>query len=219
MHHYIACLRRAQALAATPPTRYVGGRSLLDMRRFAAPGFVALGLAASAGAQDSHREHGAHEHGSGALNVVFEANELTIELRMPGVNVVGFEHAPGNEADHGAIDKALAIFRDAARLFVTDSKADCKVEHVEANIGPPGDDHDDHGDEKTHDEDGEQGHTELHAEYHFDCAAPQHLKRLEVKAFEHFIDVDALSAQVVTDTYQGAIELKPGRAVLPLGGS
>lgn len=206
------------------PTAHVGGR------RLAALCLAALYLAAPTGARDSHREHGAHEHGAGVLNVVVEANELAIELRMPGVNVVGFEHAPSNEADRAAIDKVLAIFRDPSRLFVADKKAKCEVAHVNATIGPPGGARDEHGkhgdhedngqdDAKAHDEDEAARHTELNAEYHFQCAAPQHLKHLEVRAFEHLIDVDELDAQVVTDTYQGTVELKPGRVVLPLGDS
>lgn len=199
-----------------------------DCLRFGSPFLAALFLVASASAQDSRREHAAHQHGSGALNVAVQAGELAIELRMPGVNVVGFEHAPASEADHAAIDRALAVFRDPARLFVTDAKADCVVEHAEASIGPPGAEHggnDGHGGDNkstggdSHAETEPQSHAELRAEYHFQCASPRHLKSLEVMAFEHLLDVDELDAQVVTDTWQGAVELTPGRAVLPLGDS
>lgn len=57
---------------------------------------TSLLLATSAGAAaGEHREHGAHEHGVAQLNLVLEGEKLLIELASPGVNIVGFEHAPG----------------------------------------------------------------------------------------------------------------------------
>lgn len=178
-------------------------------------GTAALAFAMFAAAQSSHREHGAHEHGSGALNIVVEKDELLIELRFPGVNVVGFEHAPGSEKDRAAINKALAVFRDPARLFIPNAKAGCVVEHVEAAIGAP--DKASHDDTKK--ESSTDAHTELHAEYHFACSSPQHLQSVKVKVFEHLLDVIELDAQVITERWQGIIELTPNSDVLRLGDS
>jgi Protein of unknown function (DUF2796) len=42
------------------------------------------------------REHGAHEHGVAELNLALDGKELWIEFSSPAVNLVGFEHTPGN---------------------------------------------------------------------------------------------------------------------------
>ena len=60
-----------------------------------AAAMILLLASALSAAEGEHREHGAHEHGRGLLNVVVEGNELVIEFEMPGVNVVGFEHEEG----------------------------------------------------------------------------------------------------------------------------
>ena len=117
--------------------------------------------AAFAASEDGHREHGAHEHGRGTLDVALEGEELVVELRMPAVNVVGFEHAPGTDAEREAVRQALARFEDPAAVLVPSPDAECAPEGVEAGfpgMGPVGSrehhDEDEHGHE--HEEDGHE---------------------------------------------------------------
>ena len=117
----------------------------------ALPMFVAC--AAFAASEGGHREHGAHEHGRGTLEVAVEGEELVVELRMPAVNVVGFEHPPGTDAEREAVRQALARFSDPAAVLVPPPGAECEPERVEA--GFPGMDH---GDHHGHHEDEEHGH-------------------------------------------------------------
>jgi len=57
----------------------------------AALGTALLGAAAGAPASEGgHRQHGAHQHGHGTLQVALDGEELVAELRVPAVNVVGF---------------------------------------------------------------------------------------------------------------------------------
>jgi hypothetical protein len=46
------------------------------------------------------RQHGAHVHGIGALNIAQENNELFIELTTPAANIVGFD-APRTDEQKG----------------------------------------------------------------------------------------------------------------------
>ena len=128
----------------------------------ALPMFVAG--AAFAASEDGHREHGAHEHGRGTLDVAVEGEELVVELRMPAVNVVGFEHAPGTDAEREAVRQALARFKDPAAVLVPSPDAECEPERVETGfpgMGPGGPrehhDEDEHEHKHEHDDDGEAG--------------------------------------------------------------
>ncbi len=117
-----------------------------------APAFLAC--AALAASDEQHREHEAHEHGHGTLDIVLEGEELLIELRIPAVNVVGFEHAPRDEAEREAVRKALVPFGDAESVLAIPAEAECESEEAVAEIWSMAgeDDHegDGHGDGEGH---------------------------------------------------------------------
>lgn len=168
------------------------------------------------GAESERREHGAHEHGHGSLDVVTEGRELVIELRVPGVNVVGFEHEPRSEEQRRAVEQALGTFREGAKLFVPSETARCKIEQVEVSLA--GETHHEGEADETHARHERQGpehngeaHSELHGEYRFHCAASERLELLEVRVFDFLTGAEALEARVVTPTVQTAAELRPGK--------
>ena len=196
---------------------------------------LGVALAASDG---EHREHEAHEHGRGMLDIVAEGEELVVEFRIPAANVVGFEHAPRDDAEREAVRKAAETFRNPASVLVLPAEAECEVEETEAGIvgmgaedhdeehGHEGEDHDhdaddhakeehDEHDEHSADSDGE-AHSELRATYHFHCHAPERLVRIEVRVFEHLLDAEEIDVRVVTATAQTAMEIHPGEAVVEL---
>jgi hypothetical protein len=150
---------------------------------------------------DEHRQHGAHVHGVAGLNLALEGNEVHVELDSPAANIVGFEHAPSSEADHAALDQAVATLRGGDRLFQFNSEAGCRMEKADVisallddghhehadDHGHEKKDHDDHGhenkekhahDEHKHDDQGHDGHGhEKHAdETHSDIDAVYHFE-------------------------------------------
>ena len=184
-------------------------------------------------ANHGHREHDAHAHGHGTLDIVVEGETALIELRMPGVNVVGFEHAPKDDAEREAVRQALEPLRDGAAVFVPAPAADCAIEEAAAEISAvaPDDHHDDDGHADDHHDDGEhaedehaghaadsgdEAHSELHATYRFRCGAPERLDRIETRVLEHLHDVEEIDVRVVTPTAQLATELHQGSTVVDL---
>jgi len=137
------------------------------MRPATALAATLLAGAAFAASDGEHREHEAHEHGHGTLDIVVEGEELVIELRIPAVNVVGFEHAPKDDAEREAVRQALVPFGDAASLFVLPAEAECEVEEAEAAIVSM--DHEDehegeeHADSDGHDHEKDGHETDEHA--------------------------------------------------------
>ena len=151
--------------------KYIGNPGIARrMGRIAGLAPALLACAALADQDGEHREHMAHEHGHGTLDIVVEGEELVVELRIPGVNVVGFEHAPRDDAEREAVRQALVPFGDAAALFVLPAEAECELEEAKAEIldTTHEDDHDDHGhteDEHEEDEGHEHEEDEGHEEH------------------------------------------------------
>ena len=108
------------------------------------------------------REHDAHEHGHGALNIVIADSEMLVEMEVPGVHVAGFEHVPKTDAERAAVDAVVKRMRDGGRWFVASTGAGCELEHAEVAMSydEHHDDHDkhakhddhDHGKHKKHDD-------------------------------------------------------------------
>lgn len=122
---------------------------------------------AYAASDDGHREHAAHEHGRGMLDIVAEGEELVVEFRIPAANVVGFEHAPRNDAEREAVRKVSETFRDPASVLALPAEAECEVEEAEAGIvGMDAGEHDDHAHEgEDHDHDADEHAKETHEDH------------------------------------------------------
>ncbi len=172
-----------------------------------------------------HRQHGSHVHGIAALNLALEGREVQIELDSPAANIVGFEHAPSSEADHAALDKAVAMLEDGDRLFKFNDNAGCRMETAKVASELLDEEHEGHAEEKTgehaheakerHDHEDHEGegegegetHSEIEATYHFECNAPGKLTQLTIELFEAFPGMEKLKVQYVIESEQGAAEL------------
>lgn len=167
-----------------------------------------LVLATTMLAQPLAHAAGAHEHGVASLNVARSGSELLIELDSPLDNFVGFEHAPGNAEQKRRLADALAVLQDPARVVSLPDAAACRL--VEAEVDDPFAPHDDHHHEEADGhEDGERGHADLEASWHFECANAAALIGFDVELFKHFPRLGKLRAQLVGDAGQSAWVLQP----------
>ena len=115
-------------------------------------------------AEEEMRQHGAHVHGSVEMNIAQDGHDLLIELTSPGMDIVGFEHAPESEAEHKKIDTAIETLKNANLLISLNTAAKCELE--QANVHAPGADHED----EHHEEHAHEHHDDEHesAEEHKD---------------------------------------------------
>lgn len=143
-----------------------------------------------------HHEHGAHQHGVAKLEVAVDGGILTIHLESPLDNLVGFEHAPRTDQQRAAASRALATLKQGEKLFAPTPAAGCKLAQatVEAPVleGKPAD---------------AGGHSDLDADYRFECAAPDQLKGLATSLFKAFGGMTRIDAAVVTGNKQSAFKL------------
>ena len=122
--------------------------------------FAFIVVAASASAQEN-RELAAHEHGVGALDIAVEGNEVTMALRVPGADIVGFEYAAKTDEDRAAIEAGLATLSRPLDLFVLPAAAECAVIEVAAELEAE-EGHEEHAvhdnDAHAHDDHGDEDH-------------------------------------------------------------
>lgn len=90
---------------------------------------IALALALPVAAPAQHA-HGAHQHGVAELTVVLEGRMLYLELISPLDNLVGFEHAPANETQRGALADAERLLLDSEAVFALPPEAGCVIREV-----------------------------------------------------------------------------------------
>lgn len=156
-----------------------------------------------------HRQHDSHVHGIAALNLALEGDEVHIELESPAANIVGFEHAPSSDADHAALDKAVAMLKDGGKLFEFNASAGCSLEkaHIESALMAEEHEHEKHEHE-------EETHADIEAVYHFECEKPGKLTQLTVELFEAFPGMEKLNVQYVTENKQGASVLTSSSHVI-----
>lgn len=206
---------------------------------------IAAAMAATpAIAEDEHRELGAHEHGHGTLNIAVEKARITMELEVPGMDIVGFEHAAESKDQKAAVEKATKVLGEPLKLFKVPESAGCKVAEAKVAIETEhehedGDkDHDakaeekggeqakeEHGhDDKDHAKkeggahEEQEGHNAFHVTYALDCTKPAALTSIEFDYFKSFAGASELDVNVVTDKGQSKYEVSRDKPNLDLGG-
>jgi hypothetical protein len=182
-----------------------------------------------------HRQHDAHVHGKGQVNLAVEGNQIFIELDSPAANIVGFEHVPTSQADNATLDKALLLLKQGEQMFHINPEAGCKLTEAEVDTSLEGhtDDHHDAHDDKHEDEhdksaahkdsrghDGkheeEAAHSDIEAGYVFKCDHPDRLQTLRVDLFDAFPATEMLNVQAILETGQTAKRLTPAKRMVDL---
>ena len=84
-------------------------------------------LTTAARAEEEHRELGPHVHGHGTLNIAIEDKRVSMELEVPGMDIVGFEHAASTDDQKAAVEKAKARLEKPLGVFSLPAAAGCTV--------------------------------------------------------------------------------------------
>lgn len=179
--------------------------------------------AAWAGAAGAHRQQGSHEHGRGTLNIAVEGARVTMELEVPGADIVGFEHAARTNQQKAAIEKARTQLMAPLALFVLPATAGCRA--GEATVALAGEDHD--ADKKAAPQAGveakkpageEESHSEFRARYAFDCASTANITAIDFAFFRAFPAAQRLDVNVITQKGQTKFEVTRAKPRISLSG-
>lgn len=172
-------------------------------------------FAVPAAAQD-HREMDAHVHGVTKLELAIEAGRVEIALHAPGMDIVGFEHAPGSDVDEAAVEAAVAYLMAPENVIALPEAAGCSLAEATAELEGDDEDHgeehaehehEEHEHDEEHAEDDHSGHSEFHAAYAFTCTGPEALTEIGFPFFETFPNAEEIEAQFVTETGAGSAEI------------
>jgi len=176
-------------------------------------------------AEDHAEEHHvpeSHVHGLASLFIVQEDRKLLLELESPAMNLVGFEHAPHNDAQHEHVEKTERQLAAGDKLF-SFSGGQCQLLEADIEMAALEGDHEEEEDhEAEHDghheaaheeheehEGSEAEHSDVEAKYLFNCQQPATLKAIDVTLFDVFPGVEELDAQWVVRSLQGGRTLSP----------
>ena len=171
---------------------------------------------------EDHRQLGAHEHGHGTLNVAIEGKTVSMELEVPGADIVGFEHLATTPEQKAAVEKASAVLSKPLELFVVAAAAGCTVR--DAKVEVRAEDHDkgkaDAGtaakaDHHDHDE---PAHSEYHATYVLECTTPASLTAIDFAYFKAFAGAQKLTVNLITAKAQSAFAVSREKPGLDLAG-
>jgi hypothetical protein len=145
-----------------------------------------------------------------------------MELMAPGMDIVGFEHAPETDEHKAAVAQAEAILRDPLALFVLPGDAGCAIETAAVELEAEDEHEGEHGEEHAEEENAEEGaheephaehegdasHTEFHAEYAITCDSPDDLGTIEFVFFERFPGAEEIEVTVITESGQTRYEVE-----------
>ncbi|MEE4638262.1 MAG: DUF2796 domain-containing protein [Wenzhouxiangella sp.] len=181
------------------------------------------------------RQHDVHVHGTATGNMAVDGQELRLELEIPGINLVGFEHAPSSEAEQATLDSTIEFLR-AAEWLVADPRGGCEIASVSAHTHgfSEGDDHDhdhdhehehehEHGHEHEHEHehhdhagDDAHGHSEFHLVLMMECQSVDRLGWIDLRLFDDYPANELMQIDVLTDTLATQARLSPGNPRIEL---
>jgi hypothetical protein len=170
------------------------------------------------------RQHDAHVHGAAEGNLVVEESQMRLELEIPGVNLVGFEHAPRNDDQRKRLGDTLSLL-ERGDWLLTDPRGQCALKSVDAHThgfgkfkqdgeaGSGHDSHDDHQDGHGSDH-AQHEHNHEHAEFHLvavlQCQTPERLRWVDLALFDDFPGNEAIRLDVLTEQFVTRLRLHSG---------
>jgi uncharacterized protein DUF2796 len=175
-----------------------------------------------AGAQTTHRELGPHEHGRGTLNIAVEGNRVSMELEVPGMDIVGFEHEAKSRKDKTTLEKAKEKLSAPLTLFKLPPSAGCRL--MEAKVEVETGEQQDHAtkEEKAGDpaksSEKEHHHSEFHNQYSLECTSPASITTIEFGYFKAFAGAEKLDVNLITPKGQNKYEVTRANPILSLAG-
>jgi hypothetical protein len=169
-------------------------------------------LSAHSSREHAHAPLPAHEHGRAELQLAVEGGMVELQLRLSGMDAVGFERPPAGEAEREAIAGAIASLEGGAWLSF-DAEAACVLEHGEFHTHGFGEKDPAAAEESPSEE---HGHAEFHGTLRYACLAPERLRSLAVDLSSRFAAVEALEVTVLGPAGQSRHRLPGGRGRVPL---
>lgn len=156
-----------------------------------------------------------HHHGSAQIDIVFSDTGFALALRVPSMDIVGFETPVENDDSRTRVAIAMSKLSDPLNLFVTPSEAGCSTvaAHVVLTYGitqQSGEANAVTGSTTA------ESHSEFQADYVIQCHDMSALNMIEFAYFAQFSGTDQLNIQLKTGGAQGAVDITRAAPYLDL---
>lgn len=187
---------------------------MADRRQIVFLSFATLGLivsAAHAGDDHDHKHHAheAHVHGAWELFAALDGTQLSVTVKGPIVDVLGFERPPSDTNEWIAVDELQSRLIEPDILFVLSRRADCGLSEPVKITFPEGFSKDltkEHG--ESYEPDDHDLHTsDLEIGYTLECARPSQLTEINISGFNSFAAIESIDAVFLGDSTQAANRL------------
>lgn len=152
-----------------------------------------------------------HSHGTGRLSIAVSDAAFTLVLKVPGMDVVGFEQPAESEDDRTRVATAISDLSKPLELFVPPAEAGCAT--VSANVALVGDAF------LSQDDSNGQGQTEFHAEYLVQCEDISAANLLDFAYFDRFEKARKLQVQLTSGENEKEFEVERETPVLRIPAS
>lgn len=141
-------------------------------------------------------QHKAHTHGQGTLSLAQDQHDWHVELVIPAMDLLGFEHAPQNTAQKQKINELADRLADSDNLIRF--SPDCKL--TDKHIVLPGQHKHEHKNDHHH-------HSDISVQYRFNC--PDDISGARLTIFTWANALHKLSAQWLTQKSTASARLTP----------
>lgn len=158
----------------------------------------------------TEREHEAHVHGQARMELAVENGTVALELEVPGMDIVGFERAPRNDAETAQIDEAIRTFTATGSWLTFEPVNACTVTNNDPHAhGYAG--HDDNSSQADHEH---EGHAKFHIELEARCTSTP--LAVNVTLVERFPKIESIQVDYITETKQSRVMLGRDDQRIPL---
>lgn len=179
------------------------------------PVLCATLLGATACAHASHTQS-AHVHGEATLGIVREGASVVLWLRVPGQNMLGFEHDPVSPDELGTARDVSAFLKNPAQWVKLDAAGGCTVTAVDVRLpfklepdGSPEKTRPLHsGSPETETE--HSAHENVEATYRYECRSPLSVRGIDISLIRAYPSLQRIQVNIVSDDWQGSQVLHPG---------
>src|SRR5262249_18503329 len=146
---------------------------------------------------------------------------VSLELEAPGADIVGFEHSARTARQKAALKQAKQQLLAPQSLFKFPSAAGCVVAEASVDIESGEHEHEheiEKGAEGNKAEAAEEGHSNFHGQYAFNCKAPARITAIEFGYFQAFAGAQKLEVNVITPKGQTRFDVTRAKARIDLAG-
>jgi hypothetical protein len=146
--------------------------------------------------EKTRRQHSAHEHGAAEFNFVLEDKTIHLEMILPAVDVVGFEHKPKSPEEKRRESEAIEVLKSPEKILSLTKSAKCSATSSDVTATSS----------HTHSRENSE-HSEYRVVYQFHCSVPLALSEIDLLLFKYFPSIAKIRTNAVVNGKQQHLTL------------